>query len=105
MPFRVLLNVGIDPNFPQKSFFVFFWLYSPSSAGKTSNCVKEALGVHSPRRLKMNASCLEADEEIQVSLLSFDTSSLDGQRKITLSGENIFSLATFSAIIYHIRSN
>ena len=22
-PFRVLLNVGIDPNFPQKSFFFF----------------------------------------------------------------------------------
>ena len=25
LPFRVLLNVGIDPNFPQKGFF---WLYS-----------------------------------------------------------------------------
>ena len=27
------------------------------------------------------------------------------QKKISLSGENIFSLATLSAIIYHIRSN
>ena len=27
------------------------------------------------------------------------------QRKISLSGDNIFSLATLSAIIYHIRSN
>ena len=27
------------------------------------------------------------------------------QRKISLSGENIFSLATLSTIIYHIRSN
>ena len=24
LPFRVLLNVGIDPNFPQKSFFFSF---------------------------------------------------------------------------------
>ena len=24
LPFRVLLNVGIDPNFPQKSFFLLF---------------------------------------------------------------------------------
>ena len=28
LPFRVLLNVGIDPNFPKKSFFFAFWLYS-----------------------------------------------------------------------------
>ena len=26
LPFCVLLNVGIDPNFPQKR--IFFWLYS-----------------------------------------------------------------------------
>ena len=48
LTFRVLLNVDIDPNFPQKNFVFFFWLYS---------------------------------------------------------GENIFGLATLSAIIYHIRSN
>ena len=53
LPFRVLLNVGIDPNFPQKKFFFLFWL----------------------------------------------------QKEISLSGEEIFSLATLSAIIYHIRSN
>ena len=28
LPFRVLLNVGIDPNFPRKQFFFLFWLYS-----------------------------------------------------------------------------
>jgi len=54
LPFRVLLNVGIDPNFPQKSFFFSFGFI---------------------------------------------------QRKISLSGENIFSSATLSSIIYHIRSN
>ena len=27
LPFRVLLNVGIDPNFPQKSFFYFLALF------------------------------------------------------------------------------
>ena len=54
LPFRVLLNVGIDPNFPQKSFFFLFGFI---------------------------------------------------RRKISLSGENIFSLATLSAIIYHIWSN
>ena len=54
LPFRVLLNVGIDPNFPQR-VFLFFFGFIP--------------------------------------------------RKISLSGENIFSLATRSAIIYHIRSN
>ena len=53
-------------------------LWDPSSAGKTSNCVKKAIGVHSRSRLKMNGSCLEAGEETQVSFLSFDTSSLDG---------------------------
>ena len=25
LPFSVLLNVGLDPNFPQKSFFLFFF--------------------------------------------------------------------------------
>ena len=54
LPFRVILNVGIDPNFPQKSFFSFFGFI---------------------------------------------------QTKISLSGENIFSLATLSAIVHHIRSN
>ena len=51
LPFRVLLNVGIDPNFPQKSFFFLFWLYSENFVFR----------------------------------------------------RNIFSLATLSAIIYHIR--
>ena len=50
LPFSVLLNVGIDPNFPQESFFFFFGFI---------------------------------------------------QRKISLSGENSFSLARLSAIIYH----
>ena len=54
LPFRVLLNVGLDTNFPQKIFFFFFGFI---------------------------------------------------QRKISLSCENIFSLATLRAIIYHIRSN
>ena len=48
----VLLNVDIDPNFPQNSFFGGFV-----------------------------------------------------QRKISFSVENIFSLATLSAVIYHIRLN
>ena len=38
----------------------------------------DEIRVHSPSRLKMNGFCLEASEETQVSLLSFDTSSLDG---------------------------
>ena len=46
LPFRVLLNVGIDPDFSQKSFFFFFGFI---------------------------------------------------QREISLSSENIFSLATVSA--------
>ena len=54
LPFRVLLNVEIDPDFPQKKFLFFFGF------------------IH---------------------------------RKISLSGEKKFSLATLSAIIYHIRSN
>ena len=54
LPFRVLLNVGIDPNFPQKRFFFFFGFI---------------------------------------------------QTKISLSSENIFSLAKLSKIIYYIRSN
>jgi len=53
LPFHILLNDGIDTNFPQKSFFSFGFI----------------------------------------------------QRKISLSGENIFSLATLSGIIYHVRSN
>ena len=28
LPSCILLNVGIDPNFPQTSFFSLFWLYS-----------------------------------------------------------------------------
>ena len=28
LPFRVLLNVGIDPNFPQKLVFYLYWLHS-----------------------------------------------------------------------------
>ena len=54
LPFRVLLNVGIDPNFPQKSVFFFLGFI---------------------------------------------------QTEISLSGENIFSSATLSAIIWPIRSN
>ena len=52
LPFRLLLNVGIDPNFQQKSFPFFFGFI---------------------------------------------------QRKISLSGEKKFSLATPSAIIYQVK--
>ena len=54
LPFLVLLNIRIDPNFPQNFFFPFFGFI---------------------------------------------------QREISLSGEKKFSLATLSAIIYHVSSN
>ena len=28
LPFHVVLNVGVDPNFPQKKVFFLFWLHS-----------------------------------------------------------------------------
>ena len=28
LPFRVLLNIGIDPNFPKKGFFSFLALFT-----------------------------------------------------------------------------